>query len=130
MIVDIFTLCDSAKEYQGKLVIVGTFNTISAIQFPATHPELAIVARIVMGNLEKGKHTLKISIKKENEDAYLVNPFNMDIDNSNLQTEVGNLNLIFNVNNLLIPSAGKYVVTLEIGELVKESTLYVVTVKQ
>ena len=62
MIVDIFTLCDSAKEYQGKLVIVG--------------------------------------------------------------------NLIFNVNNLLIPSAGKYVVTLEIGELVKESTLYVVTVKQ
>ena len=52
------------------------------------------------------------------------------IDNSNLQTEVGNLNLIFNVNNLLIPSAGKYVVTLEIGELVKESTLYVVTVKQ
>ena len=34
MIVDIFTLCDSAKEYQGKLVIVGTFNTISAIQFP------------------------------------------------------------------------------------------------
>ena len=113
MIVDIFTLCDSAKEYQGKLVIVGTFNT-----------------RIVMGNQEKGKHTLKISIKKENEDAYLVNPFNMDIDNSNLQTEVGNLNLIFNVNNLLIPSAGKYVVTLEIGELVKESTLYVVTVKQ
>ena len=101
MIVDIFTLCDSAKEYQGKLV-----------------------------NQEKGKHTLKISIKKENEDAYLVNPFNMDIDNSNLQTEVGNLNLIFNVNNLLIPSAGKYVVTLEIGELVKESTLYVVTVKQ
>lgn len=94
MIVDIFTLCDSAKEYQGKLVIVGTFNTISAIQFPATHPELAIVARIVMGNQEKGKHTLKISIKKENEDAYLVNPFNMDIDNSNLQTEVGNLNLI------------------------------------
>lgn len=64
MIVDIFTLCDSAKEYQGKLVIVGTFNTISAIQFPATHPELAIVARIVMGNQEKGKHTLKISIKK------------------------------------------------------------------
>ena len=51
-------------------------------------------------------------------------------ENSNLQTEVGNLNLIFNVNNLLIPSAGKYVVTLEIGELVKESTLYVVTVKQ
>ena len=65
MIVDIFTLCDSAKEYQGKLVIVGTFNTISAIQFPATHPELAIVARIVMGNQEKGKHTLKISIKKK-----------------------------------------------------------------
>lgn len=129
MIVDIFTLCDSAKEYQGKLVIVGTFNTISATQFPVTHPELAIVARIVMNNQEKGKHTLKISIKKENEDIYLINPLNAEIDNSDLQTEAGNLNLIFNVNNLLLPSEGKYIATLEIGELVEKSTLYVTVVK-
>lgn len=130
MIVDIFTLCDSAKEYQGKLVIVGTFNTISATQFPTTLPELAIVSRIVMSNQEKGKHTLKISIKKENEDIYLMTPFNVEIDNSDLEREVGNLNLIFNMNNLLLPSEGKYILTLEIEELMIQSTLYVTVAQQ
>lgn len=125
MKVDIFTLCDSAKEYLNRLVIVGTFDNIAAKNFPATHQELAVVARIQMNNNEKGKHAIEISIKKENEDVYIIEPFSMEVDNSNLQTEIGHINLIFNANNLLIPSDGKYVLTLKIGEIVEESILYV-----
>lgn len=126
MIVDIFTLCDSAKEYHGKLVIVGTFNTISATQFPANHQELAIVARILMTKDEKGKHELEISIKKEDEDIYLVNPFKIEVDNSDLSSDMGNVNLIFNANNILIPCGGKYTISLKIGDFEKKSTLYVI----
>lgn len=125
MTVDIFTLCDSAKEYQGKLVIVGTFNTIVANQFPVIYPELAIVARIIMNQEEKGEHSLEISVKKKNEDIYLINPFKLEVNNNGLEAEIGNVNLIFNANNISIPSEGKYIVTLKIGDTVKESTLFV-----
>lgn len=125
MTVDIFTLCDSAKEYQGKLVIVGTFNTIVANQFPIIYPELAIVARIIMNQEEKGEHSLEISVKKKNEDIYLINPFKLEVNNNGLEAEIGNVNLIFNANNISIPSEGKYIVTLKIGDTVKESALFV-----
>lgn len=125
MTVDIFTLCDSAKEYQGKLVIVGTFNTIVANQFPTIYPELAIVARAIMKQEEKGEHNLEVSVKKDNEDVYIINPFKLNVNNSDLEAEIGNVNLIFNANNISIPSEGKYIVTLKIGDTVKESTLFV-----
>ena len=54
MKVDIFTLCDSAQEYNnGKLVIVGTFNSIYAKNFPTDYPEFALVARIMFSQSKR-----------------------------------------------------------------------------
>lgn len=129
MVVDIFTLCDSAKDYNGKLVIVGTFDTISAKEFPFNYQGLAIVARIVMENHEKGKHPIEISIKKDKENTFLMEPMRAEIDNSNLITKRGTLNLIFNMNNLTIPTEGEYIVILKIGDYITESILQVVQMK-
>ena len=36
--IEIFTLCDAAADYQGRLNILGVFDTIFAPQMPASHP--------------------------------------------------------------------------------------------
>ena len=64
MDIQIFTLCDSAQEYNGKLVIVGAFNEITASSFPAVHPEMAIVVRTIIENEDKEGHDVEISAFK------------------------------------------------------------------
>ena len=129
MLIDIFTLCESAQEYEGKLVIVGTFNRIIADKFPVAYPELAIVARIGFSEEEKGRHVLELSIKKADEDLYLLNPTEMVADNSAMSGMHTFINLIFKGNNVTIPSSGIYKVILKIDEQLRESEFYVETKK-
>ena len=36
------SLCDFAADYQGKLCVLGAFDTIGAKQYPAVHPQCSI----------------------------------------------------------------------------------------
>lgn len=55
-----FLLADFANESGGKLNIIGTFNTISAQQFPVVHPTMYLVAKIVA---DPGEHDVKRAVK-------------------------------------------------------------------
>jgi hypothetical protein len=59
---DILTavICDSAADYNGKLCILGTFDTIYAQRFPAVHPHCALALRIVFRPVEEGIHRFRI----------------------------------------------------------------------
>ncbi len=46
MDVQVATLCDSAADYNGKLCVLGAFDTIFARSFPVVHPQCAIALRI------------------------------------------------------------------------------------
>ena len=125
MVVDIFTLCDSAHEYNGKLVIIGTFDRITSDKFPMIFPECAIVARIGFPKEEKGKHHIEICIKKDvDELIYLLNPVSMEADNSDTN-EYSLVNVIIKGNNILVPSSGTYKVVLKIDDEIRESLLHV-----
>lgn len=124
MKVDIFTLCDSAQEYNGKLVIVGTFNSIGAKQFPVVHPEFALVARVVFDENEKGIHDVKFCIKK-NESVFIMPETTMRVDTSSTQWKDALTNIIVKGNNIVIPEAGEYKVILKIEDHVWESDLNV-----
>lgn len=130
MKVDIFTLCDSAQEYSGKLIIVGTFNSIYAKDFPTFHPEFALVARVVFGEDEKGIHYIDFSIKKDGEDVYIMPPGQMTADTTNTKGKDAIINVVLKGNNIPIPSDGTYVVTLKVDDKVWESDLHVVKVEE
>lgn len=53
-------LCDSAADYQGKLCILGAFDTIWARQFPATHAQCALALRFLFRDEDVGEHQLQI----------------------------------------------------------------------
>jgi hypothetical protein len=59
---EIFALCDSAADYNGKLCILGTFDTLGAAQVPFVHPTCALAIRIRILAAEQGAHTFRISL--------------------------------------------------------------------
>ena len=118
MKIDILTFCDNAQEYNNKLVIVGTFNSIAAPQFPAIHKELAIAIRVIWDSNDIGDHHISISIKKESEDVYLVNPTEIGVFTiKGLEGDGIHVNnIIVRLNNLYLPSEGKYVASLLLND--------------
>ena len=116
MKVDIFTLCDSAQEYNGKLVIVGTFNYIQAEHFPIMYPEFALVARILFDESEKGKHHIEFSIKKDGKDVFIMPPGYLDADNTQAKGRDSVINVIVKGNNVPITEPGIYTVSLKVDD--------------
>lgn len=50
---------------EGKLNLLGIFNSIHAAQFPCSHPHLALVLRVEAGVGEEGAHPLEIKLVDE-----------------------------------------------------------------
>jgi len=72
MEVQIAALCDSAADYNGKLCIIGTFDTILARNFPFLHPQCSIALRLLFRDDDAGVLPVKINIV--NEDGQSVVP--------------------------------------------------------
>ena len=54
--IQIATLCDAATDYNGKLCILGTFDTITASQMPAVHPQCSVALRVSFSRFLEGPH--------------------------------------------------------------------------
>ncbi len=125
MNVDIFTLCDNAQEYNGKLVIIGTFNRIYAKSFPTLHPEFALVARVIFNEKERGIHHIDYFIKKNDEEVYIMPPGQMIADTRNAKGKDTAVNVVVKGCNIPIPSLGTYIVSLKVDDKVWVSDLTV-----
>jgi len=65
---DVFTLCDFAQESDGKLTVVGAFDTIYARRFPAVHPSMCLALRLRFFIHESGKHSIRITFLGQDGD--------------------------------------------------------------
>ena len=72
MDIQIAVLCDAATDNNGKLNILGTFDTIYSAQFPAVHPQCSIALRMSFSKVEEGAHKVKLNFV--DEDGKLVMP--------------------------------------------------------
>src|ERR1035437_3987786 len=78
MDIQIATLCDFAADYNGKLVISGTFDTLAARAVPVVHPQCALAIRFCFMPEDSGRQKLSINII--NEDGVSLDPNNMPIE--------------------------------------------------
>jgi hypothetical protein len=121
MNIQIFTLCDSAQEYNGKLVIVGAFNEITASSFPAVHPEMAIVVRTIIENEDKEGHDVEIrAFKSDTGKEALIPHFKTRVETKGNIGQTVYSNVILRTNNVPIPEAGKYIIRFSIDGTAKE----------
>lgn len=109
MQIPIATLCDSAADYQGKMVIMGTFDSILSREFPAKFRQCSLALRISATKEESGEHALGIRFLKD-DGTEVIKPMETRID-VNLPeggTPFITRNLILPLAGLEIPSSGLY----------------------
>ena len=103
--IELFTFCDFAQENNGKLTIIGTFDTIISRNFPCVHPQLAVVIRLRFDLWEFGTHSFKIETRD------LEGGMSLETINGNIEVkEVGNASavshLVFSISNLHFKNPG------------------------
>jgi len=72
MDIQVATLCDSAVDYNGKLCVLGTFDTICSRTSPVVHPQCSLALRICFKSGDEGQR--KLSVKFIDADGNLVMP--------------------------------------------------------
>ncbi|MBI4641728.1 MAG: hypothetical protein HY731_13615 [Candidatus Tectomicrobia bacterium] len=114
MDVQIAALCDAAIDYQGKLCILGTFDTIFTKELPATHSQCSVAFRLIFRKIEEGHHTIKIHFV--DEDGKLLMPgvdTSMDVaipENSFFVS----WNFVLNIQQMRFEKAGQYSIDIAI----------------
>ncbi len=127
MDIQVATLCDSAADYNGKLCILGSFDTIAVRQLPAVHPHCSIAMRIVFNDIDEGKHKLKVNLIDEDGKSLLPNiepamdikmPPNRFFSSSNL---------VLNLQGLKFEKIGQYSIDIAVdGNIMARIPLQVV----
>ena len=114
MEVEAFLLCDAATDSQGKLNILGAFDTIFAPELPAQHPQCTVVARIRIGTEEAGRHNLILSMKDPSGEV-LIPTFLTELNVSSVtKDQPARVNIIFNIQSLKLQTYGEHTVNLRV----------------
>lgn len=105
---ELFTLSDYAEDINGKLVIVGTFDTIYGSNSPSKHPLCALSLRLRFAKSEIGKHTMKIRfIDPDGKELQKIDG-KLEVRNPVPGAEYVAVNTVIRFANLQFNSFGKY----------------------
>jgi len=114
MNIQVAVLCDSAIEYQNRLCILGTFDTIRTHRLPATKPQFSIALQILWSKIEEGAHTIKTRFMDEDG-----NPI-MKAINASVKITIPPTSSFVTTNHILIiqqlkfTKAGNYLIVIDI----------------
>jgi len=61
MNIQVAVLCDAATDDNGKLNLLGAFDTIFTPQLPAVHPQCAVALRVTFMSGDEGTRKLKLN---------------------------------------------------------------------
>lgn len=126
---EILTLCDSAQEYLGKTVIMGTFNEFKSTVFPTLIQNVSLVIRIAFNHDEDVNAELNIRAYNIKEPEYLIINFNTPFTNKpNSNGKRSFANAILKLDGLQIPKPGTYVFEIKIGDWSDNIELYADTI--
>ena len=114
MDIEIFTLCDAAADYSGRLNILGVFDTIFATQVPAMHPLLSVVFRARFKRIEAGAHPVMLHVV-DDDGGMVVPPLEGRLDvQMPAGLQVASANLVFNFGNVQFSKFGEYAINIAI----------------
>jgi hypothetical protein len=79
MTIQVAVLCDAATEYNGKLNLLGTFDTLYAPELPAHHPQCSVAVRFAFDRNEEGAHRLQVHFVDEDGQP-IISPTHVPVD--------------------------------------------------
>ena len=108
MDIQIAVLCDAATDNNGKLNILGTFDTIFTSQLPAVHPQCSIALRMTFNKVEEGNHKVKLNFVDEDGKSVMP-PIEMPVEVTVPdETIFLSRNFIVNIQKLKFEKEGLY----------------------
>ena len=116
MTIQVAVLCDAATDYNGKLNLLGTFDTIYAPQMPMQHSQCSIAIRIAFDRIEEGTHTLNVNFVDEDGLPIMKSmQIPVEVDFPADATFISR-NLVVNILQLTFAKAGLYSVDLSLDD--------------
>ena len=109
MTIQVAVLCDAAADYNGKLNLLGTFDTILTPQLPVMHPQCAVALRVTFDRGEEGPHKLGLNFVDEDGQPIMppINNIPVDITFPADATFLSR-NFLVNFQHLKFDKAGLY----------------------
>ncbi|HSY10453.1 MAG TPA: hypothetical protein VK840_06010 [Candidatus Dormibacteraeota bacterium] len=109
-------LCDAATEDNGKLNLLGAFDTIFAPQLPAVHPQCAVALRVTFMSGDEGARKLNLNFVNADGRA-IMPPIEIPVavalpDDVHFLTR----NFIVNIQGLKFPEIGLYSVDVRLDD--------------
>jgi hypothetical protein len=116
MDIQVASLCDSAVEYDGKLCLLGTFDTIITAVTPAVHQQCSLALRLLFRKEEEGPHTVAVLFVDE-DGRSIVPPMETTFDIL-LPEDIyfATRNLILNLQQLPFPRPGAYSIDVSVDK--------------
>ncbi len=116
MEIQVAALCDSAVDYEGKLCLLGAFDTIVAGALPAIHPQCSVALRILFRKEEEGPHTVTVLFVDE-DGRSIVPPMETSFD-VELPDDLffSTRNLILNLQQLPFARHGAYSIDVSVDK--------------
>lgn len=114
MQIEAFSLCDAATADNGKLNILGTFDSIWLTKIPFIIPQCAIALRVRFQRIERGEHQVTVNFV-DADGKNIIPPAQGSINvNFSEEQDSGAANLILNIQGLKIDKFGEYSIDLAI----------------
>ena len=112
MNIQVAVLCDAATDENGKLSLLGAFDTIYTQQLPAVHPQCSIALRVTFGHEDEGEHKLRLNFV--DADGHAIMP-GMDLPVQVVlpgDSHFGTRNFVVNIQQLKFENPGLYSIDL------------------
>jgi hypothetical protein len=104
-------LCDSAADYNGKLCILGAFDTIQARQLPNVHPHCSVAIRMLLKDADRGPHKIVVGlIDSDGKELLPAGKISIDFQVPPLPENAFFIssNVVLNLQGLLLPAVSQY----------------------
>ena len=116
MNIQVAVLCDAATDDNGKLNLLGTFDTIYAPKLPAVHPQCAVALRVTFMSGDEGERKLKLNFV-DADGKSIMPPVEIPVavtlpDDAHFLTR----NFIVNIQGLKFAEAGLYSVDVRLDD--------------
>lgn len=125
MDVTLAVCCDAANvSREGKLNLLGIFNSIHAAQFPCTHPHLALVLRVEARMGEEGTYPLELKLVDEDGHTLFVIGGQISLQGAEPGRPM-TAQTIMDINNFSLPRPGTYMFEVVIeGRIVRSIPIH------
>lgn len=117
MNIRVFTLCDGAYNYNGKLTLVGTIDNLKAPKYPHA-ADVSLAIKVSFTPSENGDKT--VSIRFQDFAGNLLLPEMQSKTKIESKGEEGRMVMVVDLHGLPIPKEGEYKVILEINSEIFE----------